>query len=410
MNPAREPDGWGNRRRVAVAVPDQNLILLEVFVTPTERVPGVEREQQIWAYRFADRKPNAAPRPPPSLRVTTTMDGATLRWAASPTPDLAGYAVYRGAGPRPWAVEWRRVARVAGDRLDYRDAGLTRGTVYHYAVRAVGADGRESGDSPKGRTRPRAVEDVVASVVGPREVRLAWAAPAGGDAAGYHVERAVVEVFSEDQILRLKKDTPPLTEPSVGALKAVGPFVQVTKRPVSGRTFTDTDLDLTRPADVTGEAVYRHRFRDDQLDPAGKPYRFAVYVYRVRAVNALGVEGGPSAYSLTIPSAPQWVFAKEDSARCHLKWAANPEHGLAGYRVYRMEGPRVNGPGQPVTRLTPGPLAGTQFTDDRAGTDTRRFWVVGVDALGQEGFPSAPAWHNRQYRKYYQPFVGEWHQ
>jgi hypothetical protein len=33
-----------------------------------------------------------------------------------------------------------------------------------------------------------------------------------------------------------------------------------------------------------------------------------------------------------------------------------------------------------------------------------------VDALGQEGIPSAPTWHYRQWRKYYEPFVGEWHQ
>ena len=28
-----------------------------------------------------------------------------------------------------------------------------------------------------------------------------------------------------------------------------------------------------------------------------------------------------------------------------------------------------------------------------AGKVTRRYWVVAVDALGQEGFPSAPTWH-----------------
>jgi hypothetical protein len=32
-------------------------------------------------------------------------------------------------------------------------------------------------------------------------------------------------------------------------------------------------------------------------------------------------------------------------------------------RVYRMEGPKVNGPGQPVTRLTADPVADHAFTD-----------------------------------------------
>ena len=75
------------------------------------------------------------------------------------------------------------------------------------------------------------------------------------------------------------------------------------------------------------------------------------HAYRVRAVDASGVEGGAGPYAITIPSAPQWLFSKEDGAKCHLKWVANPEKGLQGYRVYRIESPRINGPGQPVTRV-----------------------------------------------------------
>jgi hypothetical protein len=75
-----------------------------------------------------------------------------------------------------------------------------------------------------------------------------------------------------------------------------------------------------------------------------------------------------------------------------------------------MEGPKVNKPGQPVTRLTAEPVTRTQFADPKAGKDTRRSWVVAVDAIGQEGIPSAPTWHQRQFRSYYEPFVGEWHQ
>jgi hypothetical protein len=78
--------------------------------------------------------------------------------------------------------------------------------------------------------------------------------------------------------------------------------------------------------------------------------------------------------------------------------------------VSRKEGPPNNRPGQKLTRLTDAPEAKTTVTDDRAGKDTRRYWIVAVDALGQEGFPSAPAWHYRQFRDYYKPFVGDWHQ
>ncbi len=248
------------------------------------------------------------------------------------------------------------------------------------------------------------------SVLGPTEVRLSWQVSPGDGVVGYHVERAPVEVFSEDQIIRLRKDTPPLAEPSVGAVRAIGAFTRLTKAPVTADRFTDTTLDLARPAVVEGKPLFVHRFPADRLDANGKAYRYGVYAYRVRAVNRLGVESGPGPYALTIPSAPQWVFAKEEGTTCHLKWQANPEQKVAGYRVYRMESPRLNGPGQKVTRLQKTPLTGTRCTDPDAGKVTRRYWVVAVDALGQEGFPSAPVWHERQYKRYYVPFVGEWHQ
>jgi hypothetical protein len=75
-----------------------------------------------------------------------------------------------------------------------------------------------------------------------------------------------------------------------------------------------------------------------------------------------------------------------------------------------MKGPRPEGPGQATHRLTDDPVKETRYTDAQAGTEPRRYWVVAVDALGQEGIPSSPAWHYRTQRRFYEPFVGEWHQ
>jgi hypothetical protein len=409
MRPAREPDGKGNRRRVLAAVPEQNLIVLEDYVNPAERVPDVEREQQVWTYRYAAAKGEPPLAPPAALKVTTTADAATLSWQPSPSPAVDAYHIYRREATEPWLVTLKAVGRVEGAAKSYRDTELKRGTCYFYAVRAVGKDGTEGADSLQVRTQPRIVEDAVVSVVSPKEVRLSWTAP-GDDVAGYHVERAPVEVFSEDQIVRMKKEAPPLTEPSVGAVKAVGAFTRLNKELVKGTTFNDASLDLSKPQTIEGEPLFAAPLRPDQLDAKGKEYRFGVFAYRIRAVNALGVEGGPSPFFLTIPAAPKSVFAKEDGEQAELKWSANSEKGLQGYRVYRMEGPRVNGPGQPVTRLTADPVSDVTYTDAKAGKDTRRYWVVAVDALGQEGLPSAPVWHYREYRRYYVPFVGEWHQ
>ncbi|MBI2948332.1 MAG: hypothetical protein HYY23_11865, partial [Verrucomicrobia bacterium] len=45
-----------------------------------------------------------------------------------------------------------------------------------------------------------------------------------------------------------------------------------------------------------------------------------------------------------------------------------------------------------------------------AGKTARRYYVVAVDALGQEGFPSSPVWFEREWKRFYLPFTGEWHQ
>jgi hypothetical protein len=326
MNPNAEPPGGGQRRRIMAAIPDQNVILMENYVNPPQKVPGVEREQQIWTYRFAAKKP-------------------------------AGKAVVPDTKAR----------------------------------------------------KPRLVEDVVASVHSTTKVTLAWPAAAAADIVGYFVERAPVEVFSEDQILRLRTDTTPLNPPSIGAVKSIGVFKKLTKEPVKENAFTDIDLDLSKPAAVKDEA-FRHRFTSRQIYDDGKPYRYAVYAYRIRAVNKKGEESGGGPYALTIPSAPTAVFSREENTICHLKWKRNPEHGITGYRVYRMESPRINGPGQPVTRVTATPVSDASYSDKNVNRETRRYWIVAVDALGQEGYPSAPTWFERQYKKHYSQFSGEWHQ
>ena len=259
---------------------------------------------------------------------------------------------------------------------------------------------------PQPHREPRIVEDAVVSVLSSTRVELTWKAPEDARIVGYHVERAVVEVVSEDQLVRLKKQTPPQDEPSVGALRRIGAFARLTTAPMKATTFIDTNIDLTRSQAVTNEPVYERQFNREQFDEAGRPYRFAVFAYRIRGVNEFG-ESGPSPAFFTIPSAPQWLFSKEESTTCHLKWTGNAEKGLKGYRVYRMNGRYDK---DPIPRLTADPIPATSYSDATAGKSSRRYYVVAVDALGQEGFPSAPAWFEREWKQYYKPFVGEWHQ
>jgi hypothetical protein len=404
MDPPREPDASGNRARLLLFIPDRNLTVLETRTHP----PQGPAEQQIWTYRLGNPRAETTtpPAPPTELHLTTTKDGAELSWRASSSTSATQYLVYRGAGAFPWEADYREVGRLPAKETTFRDRDLRSGQVYFYTVRATDAEGRLGPESTRVRTQPRVVEEAVVSVLSAREVGLTWKPPAGEDVSGYHIERAAVEVWSEDQLQRLKKRTPPLGEPSVGSLRRIGAFTRINAELVHEPRFTDR-INLEKPQPIEGAPIWERRFAAEQLDMKGKPYRWAVFAYRVRAVDRLGVQSGPSPYFLTLPSAPQALFSQERGTKCDLKWARSPEKGLRGYRVYRLDG-RFDA--QPLSRLTPDPIPETTFTDEQAGKLTRRYHVVAVDALGQEGSPSAPVWFEREWKTFYKPFTGQWHQ
>src|SRR5438067_6397150 len=198
LNPFREPDGWGSRRRIMVAAPELNALVCEVYVTSSERVKGVDREQQIWTYRTAEARP-AVVLPPTNVRVWTDSVAAMVEFDPSPSRGVAKYLVCRGDGPTPWQAEFRQVNWQHGDNKEFRYRNQIPGDrPRYYRVTAVSADGTESEPSPIVRSQPRVADDLVVSVATATEVRLKWKPVA--DAAGYHVERAPVEVFTEDQL------------------------------------------------------------------------------------------------------------------------------------------------------------------------------------------------------------------
>ena len=382
MNPEREPDSSGSRARVLMAAPDLNLIFLE-------DCPSKPREQQIWSYRYAEGKPPARP---VALKVKTEADAATLTWAPLAEP----VAVLRGSGERPWDVEFEEIGRVKAGEGTYRDAKLRPGLIYHYKL---------SVPSTRARTQPRPPEDLVVSVLSPEKVELTWKKSPEEDVVGYRIEQAVVGVLSDDQLTRLKSRTAPLESPSVGAIQSVSSFVmQIDPDPIPNPPF-EMEMLTKEAADRPG--VYERTFSKEERDANGKAYGREVRAFRVRAVNALGITSGPSAAVLSIPSSPQGLFSKEEGTTAQLKWSANPEKGIKGYRVYRMDG-RFDK--EPVTRLTPDPTTALTFSDPDAGKKSRRYYVVAVDALGQEGFPSSPVWFDREWKSSYKPFTGEWHQ
>ncbi|HEX2253304.1 MAG TPA: hypothetical protein VHQ65_08550 [Thermoanaerobaculia bacterium] len=134
--------------------------------------------------------------PPPSprgLQVTPGPDAVELSWEAAPD-GLIGYNIYRReARSQRFAAP---LAAVTPDVGTYRDDTAVQGQRYIYAVTAVAARGPlvESAVAEtreldyRDRYAPPAPGDLVA-LAEEGLVRLAWAAPAAPDVAGYRVLR-----------------------------------------------------------------------------------------------------------------------------------------------------------------------------------------------------------------------------
>ena len=198
---------------------------------------------------------------------------------------------------------------------------------------------------------------------------------------GYNVYRGLVSVqtVKKGVLSPWKDNDPEYAEPMPVQVRDILGIKKLNERLWTETTFLDK-VDLAKPgAESDG-------------------YQFAVYAYIVKAVNRLGIESGPSPYALTLPSEPTHVLNREKGALAEVKWSANPEKGIVGYRVYKLEGTWK------IVRVTDEPIPQTTFSHKSAQT---RFWVVAVDALGQEGQPSSPVWHQRSYQGF---FDGAWHQ
>jgi uncharacterized protein len=87
------------------------------------------------------------PSPPTELAAIPSADAIRLTWNRSPEPDVAGYIVYRAAGP---GAAFIRIGTTSAATTVFVDRGLARGT-YRYAVGAfdTAATPNESPRSPE---------------------------------------------------------------------------------------------------------------------------------------------------------------------------------------------------------------------------------------------------------------------
>jgi len=373
MKPPVEPEPSMSRGRNLGYSAEHNVFILE----------SMPKEQkgtgpQIWTYRYKKAPVDPRPQPPAEVKVVTQPGKAVLSWTASPS-QVKAYHVYRALADEPWQTKFEKLAVVPG--ITFEDSNLQAGKVYWYNVRAVSPEGVESPASVRGRTQPRVLLQPIVSVLAADQVAVSWNAHPAPDVVGYNVYRGRVSVrtVKKGTPSPWKDNDPEYAEPLPVEVRDITDIQKLNAQPLRQTTLLNR-VDLTK--------------KDDSSD-----YKYTVYAYLIKAVNQLGTESGPSPYALTIPSEPTHFLTRTQGGATELKWVPNPEKSIAGYRLYKLEGTWN------VVRVTDEPVRATTFLHKAAGTT--RYWVVAVDALGQEGQPSSPVWHNRSYTGFFQ---GEWHQ
>jgi hypothetical protein len=377
MNPTTEPAPSMSRSRNLDYIAEHNVFFLE-----TSSQEGKGKAPEIWTYRYKKSPADGRPAAPADLRVITDRGKAALTWAAGSSP-VRAYHVYRARAVEPWKAQYEKVAATPG--TSFADANLETGKVYFYRVTAIGKNGIEGPPSCSARTQPRVLLRPVVSVLAVNKVEVRWEKHPAADVVGCNIYRgsAVMRSVRQGVPKAWRDNDPEYAEPLPVEVRDITGLHKLNDRPLADVTFPDDQVKLT----------------SEDRDP--KEYKYRVFAYVVTAVNRLGTESGPSPYALTIPSAPANVLSRERGDTAELKWDANPEKSIAGYQVYKL------GKGVwEIVRVTEEPIKELSFRH-KGGRNTTRYWVVAVDALGQEGEPSSPVWHHHSYRGF---FPGEWHQ
>lgn len=419
MEVAGGPSYFGTRDRLMVYIPELNIVALE----------SRGKEQQIWTYRY--RKGVSGHRrvaPPPNVRLTTEENAVKLTWDATPDVPDAKYRVFVGPHhPEPWKADFEPAhGGPPFAERSFTDKHAKRGPIHYYYVHTISPSLQaESDRSNVVRTQPRVIVDSRVDVLTADKVVYSWAKSSEPDVVGYVVERAVVVPVSVAQCVSTLKSyaaDPPLAAMARKAI--VGQFARLTEKPIIATEFTDA-VDLTKhvqPHEQLWSALVAPRERggpatrpedDKGYDMTQPGCPLAIYAYRVRAVNRLGVESGPSPYQLTIPNEVEHLFTKEDGKDLQLRWQASPHAGVKGYLVYRLDGQygKVSLLTRELIPARPGEKV-VQFTDTTCEGKAHRYYVVAVDALGQHGLPSHGAWGFRPWGQVYRQFYAEdgWHQ
>jgi hypothetical protein len=283
--------------------------------------------------------------------VSTEDDAVVLN--VREAEQLKDAHLLRAEGEHPWKLEWRDITPGGGLPESFRDSDVERGKVYHYKLDVAGRSSYPLRAQPSVPACPLVVPKSM------KEVEVSWPTNPEKDVVGYHLYRTEVQVRAVSQT-------------AVDRITGFGSLVKVNRQLLAEPRYLDV-VDLSAPED--------------------SQYKYVVYAYLVRAVNHLGVESGPSPYALAIPEQMELPeLVEEKPGKVTIRWKRHPSPAVTGYQVWRKTEtyPPAKRVGQPLVKAT-------EFTDTTLpGTGMRRYYVLAVDVLGQEGISSAGVWAFRR--------------
>jgi fibronectin type 3 domain-containing protein len=284
-----------------------------------------------------DASPRQKPTPPADVEIVATgVRSVSLTWSMNPDPEVDRYRVYRHTEPEgtfAMVKEIRDRTETEYTDADKSGANLADGATYYYRLTSVNSGGAESEFSPAVSgatfgppTPPTGVSAVSGQV---KQATVVWSPSPDPEAVGYVVYRGT----DPASLTEIKKIRDPKTT-----------------------TYVDT-------------GSWTERLKDG-----------AVYYYTVVSYNSVEVESqAPTPTAATTkptPTAPHGLSASRGQGRqVTLRWTANPEPDIAGYRVFRSD--RADG----GFSLVASSVRETTYVDTNLKNGTAYYYKVqGVDA------------------------------
>jgi HEAT repeat protein len=312
--------------------------------------------REVWTYKHKNSQAGKKNlRKPADLKMKIVNGLAQLSWKK--VAGARSYNVYRGDALLPWKVNYKKVNKDVLNTASFEDAlklPVDGKKIAYYYVTAVNAAGQEGAASFKVRSQPALPQGLVVSILQEGSVEVLWNESSDLNVVGYNVYASSVK---------------PPKSLSTNCIEDFTAWKLLNPQPVAGKGF----LDKRKLAKTDG--VFSHEVR----------------AYQVRAVNALGIESGPSAmgFSLT-PSVPAVRIENLSDGSVRVTWDRVADKSVQGYLVYRLDEVRNNA----WVRVNAHPVDSESLVDyvEAPRCERRRYYVTAVDALGQEGLPSSGAW------------------